>query len=881
MFSEKKITQQLQFKQRMLVGWAYDPFQSALTITLSDSQGKQLVKISADTWLTPAEQIETGLEFPVACGFRLPIPASVCDGQAHSLTLAVVEWKLPMDPKPITINFTAPKEWVMPTEAPTPAIKMIGHVDGISSSKLSGFILDANNPSGMLHALLLVDHVPIMRLRPNHNRPDVMKELMLDEKASGIWGFSVPTPVCLKDGKTHQVRIICQETGETLQNGEQQVQFAPVGQAVGLAAPMPLACKQPVTSTPLVSIVVLNRNGEKPLADLFESWCRHNSVAVEWIVIDHASTDSSKELIQQWSQRLPITLIALDYNNSFSASCNLGAQQAKAPYVLFLNNDIVWLQDALPAMVQSLVDQPNVGWVGLKLITQDEGWIEETQHLGIRFGLYGHQYWPYEVSPLTDRQALTHAPEVHPAVTGAVMLCRKVDFDTLGGFDERYFYGFEDVDIGLRMWRDLGKVSLCRNDRVALHRHGYTRLTGREKQVFNRQAHNSALLEKHWGLWLKQQMRAHKFAHNPIWSRRQLLGVMLLDAPDSEQGKVQFQQAAQVVRRLNAMNVQIEWRMLLSYDPLEPLDDIDVLIVWSEQADVRRAEALSADSLRVAVVSDQQALDRWQKQPWWGYFDQHIESQQLLSHLEAYWRSWSRQLRVLIRVPLTSIKEEPQQVASVAAQSLASRLRQQGVSVRVADHTNTFAGKFVYDVVVHCYSAQLTAPTVLVADAVNVLWLLDAATDLSSAYLDRYDALWHACAVSNAHDERKCCLPWQDEQLKLNPHQNGQQGTRCYIDLRALGDIECVTELPDHYAPSLGRFPAEDKAYEHLELIQTATEGELYWSHWLAWATRRGMSVSFNHQPLSGVFVQSPRVSLVTQLKQLVESRCGYSVYSS
>src|SRR5690606_34923549 len=83
-----------------------------------------------------------------------------------------------------------------------------------------------------------------------------------------------------------------------------------------LPAPRFLPGKPVTVSKPEVSLVILNRNGGPCLEHLFASFEQHNSVPAEFIVIDHASTDSSLRVLQRWQSRLPVQIVALDHNAS-------------------------------------------------------------------------------------------------------------------------------------------------------------------------------------------------------------------------------------------------------------------------------------------------------------------------------------------------------------------------------------------------------------------------------------------------------------------------------------------------------------------------------------------------------------------------------------
>ena len=79
-------------------------------------------------------------------------------------------------------------------------------------------------------------------------------------------------------------------------------------------------------------------------------------------------------------------------------------------------------------------------------------------------------------SPTTGRMRLLGAgtprarrPTVGvDAVSGCVMLIRRAVLERVGGFDEDYFFSFEDVDLCLRA-RRAGFASVCVGDAVAVH----------------------------------------------------------------------------------------------------------------------------------------------------------------------------------------------------------------------------------------------------------------------------------------------------------------------------------------------------------------------------------------------------------------------------
>lgn len=237
-------------------------------------------------------------------------------------------------------------------------------------------------------------------------------------------------------------------------------------------------------SRPGISIIVLNHNGAEYLDRLFESFYKANTYSpVEFIIVDHASNDHTKETINSWAEKLPLFFIEREKNYSFAASNNYAVQKANYSYVLFMNNDIIYSNDVLPLAAAQLQDN-NIGAVGLRLDDDPDslspGENPSVQHVGIKFS------WDYKENLYKPRQlgirTLDEAEKlqngIYPAVTGTFLLCRKKDFLQVNGFHEAYFYGLEDVDYCLKLYFKLKKFSLCINETSLQHTGGATKKAG-------------------------------------------------------------------------------------------------------------------------------------------------------------------------------------------------------------------------------------------------------------------------------------------------------------------------------------------------------------------------------------------------------------------
>ncbi len=153
-----------------------------------------------------------------------------------------------------------------------------------------------------------------------------------------------------------------------------------------------------------------------------------------------------------------IRVEAVADNPGYSASCNRGAGLARGETLLFLNADVTVAPDCLARCVDALSD-PTVGVVTPRLVRPD-GTLDHACHRGLPTPLASFAYTLriHRVVPRSRSLARYTMAWLDPATdhdveacSGAFMLIGRSDLDSVGGWDERYrFYG-EDLDLCLRM----------------------------------------------------------------------------------------------------------------------------------------------------------------------------------------------------------------------------------------------------------------------------------------------------------------------------------------------------------------------------------------------------------------------------------------------
>lgn len=167
-------------------------------------------------------------------------------------------------------------------------------------------------------------------------------------------------------------------------------------------------------------------------------------LAHEIIFVDDGSTDGSRD----WLATLPPPCQALlnEKNLGFAGTCNRGAARARGEFLFFLNNDLVLTPHWLEPMLAVFAEQPAAGLVGNVQLNARTG---EVDHVGIFFNHFGkpaHDRSPLAVNPRWPRAAYQSVP----ALTGACCALRRATWNQLGGFDEGFINGGEDIDLCLR-----------------------------------------------------------------------------------------------------------------------------------------------------------------------------------------------------------------------------------------------------------------------------------------------------------------------------------------------------------------------------------------------------------------------------------------------
>jgi hypothetical protein len=165
-----------------------------------------------------------------------------------------------------------------------------------------------------------------------------------------------------------------------------------------------------------------------------------------------------------------VTYLHTGRNLGFSGGMNVGtraALDAGADLVLLANSDIVVPPDCLERLESMLEGQPGAGIAGPLVLSRAHP--DRVASAGIRYNRKTGRMRVLGVgTPAGEHGSALRDVD---AVSGCLMLVTRRVFDTIGLLDERYFFGFEDLDLCLRA-RAAGFSTLLAAGAVAYHEGG-------------------------------------------------------------------------------------------------------------------------------------------------------------------------------------------------------------------------------------------------------------------------------------------------------------------------------------------------------------------------------------------------------------------------
>lgn len=209
-----------------------------------------------------------------------------------------------------------------------------------------------------------------------------------------------------------------------------------------------------------VSVIIVNYNAGLELGSCVHSLAFTKN-DMEVIVVDNASRDESiHQLRTQFLGKNNLVILQNAKNLGFAVACNQGSSIATGNFLLYLNPDCLVEPETIPALLQCLQNDPQVGMVGGLILNPDGSeqrgcrravptpWKSLVNSLGLQAlsRLNPHIFSDFRL----DQEPLPEQAVSVDAISGACMLVSRAALADVGPLDEGYFLHCEDLDWCMR-----------------------------------------------------------------------------------------------------------------------------------------------------------------------------------------------------------------------------------------------------------------------------------------------------------------------------------------------------------------------------------------------------------------------------------------------
>jgi len=204
--------------------------------------------------------------------------------------------------------------------------------------------------------------------------------------------------------------------------------------------------------------------------------------------------------------RTSVNVISLNQNTGFSYANNVGIAAARGQTIVVINPDVFPYRAESFSALSGLTQKTRHNLIGGKLFYADG----TVMHEGMVFvadarlsALARTKVWTVEHLRKGFPDVGNDGTRPVPAVSGALMVFDRADYDKLGGFDENFIYGhYEDADLCLR-YADKGWKVLY--DAALAFWHYEGRGSIKRPEHAGAAHYNRWLFSKNWSAWLARQ----------------------------------------------------------------------------------------------------------------------------------------------------------------------------------------------------------------------------------------------------------------------------------------------------------------------------------------------------------------------------------------
>ena len=246
-----------------------------------------------------------------------------------------------------------------------------------------------------------------------------------------------------------------------------------------------------------LSVIIITWNAERDVKQCLDSVLDATvSRPTEIIVVDNGSTDMTHEILKSYEDRINLNL--LKKNNGVAVARNVGMAMAKGEYIWILDVDTIVNREAVDGMIDYIEKHPECGVCTCRLQSESGDIQDSCRRLpyvkhkirNLLLAKTGKSAFTKNInekikkqneSQFYHKELRSRNPFETEYAIGACQMFRKTILNEVGFLDEKIFYGPEDADFCIRIYKNGYKI-ICLPAYYIVHH--YNRISN--KKIFSR-----------------------------------------------------------------------------------------------------------------------------------------------------------------------------------------------------------------------------------------------------------------------------------------------------------------------------------------------------------------------------------------------------------
>ncbi len=210
---------------------------------------------------------------------------------------------------------------------------------------------------------------------------------------------------------------------------------------------MSMSALSTIENTKKIDIIIPTYNGANHIPRLLESISNQTYSGYECFVIDDNSRDDTVSIIRE---QFPwVKLIVQSHNNGPSKNRNIAIRSGHSPYIVIFDDD-TYLKDPewLTKALNKIERDPGIGQLASMIVSGFD------QNILLDCGIVKEDYLFGGICYNQHKKDVSGKYETPRRVLGACSagtILRRDVFEKVGGFDPKYFYPVEDLELSLRI----------------------------------------------------------------------------------------------------------------------------------------------------------------------------------------------------------------------------------------------------------------------------------------------------------------------------------------------------------------------------------------------------------------------------------------------